>query len=371
MIKICAIHFTQNTKYMVFSNYRKESSERSDSLNWAKQSLIDNTAFCFDSIEGCNQNASNVVTHLIERARVDYNNATMESDDVVLQNIIKLEGADTLLRKINFAATFGLNLSYTLYCDEHSTVWLYNISSISSCHFVQAFNTYAAFSKWISTIKGWASSKAYREISDLPYFDKELRRAGTAWPTNIDCFISDNCNNPIAILEFQNAKDTSVATHCNNDYFLCKLSGQNPWGYTIYYDDIRRWMSQEILRVQSNLRLFVITWSQNENDFILKEIEIITFPNLPYAQNWPLTNQYKAALHKFANAKNKANAVEIANKYSTLNLKYQGAAMQSIINNPPLNIKNKTFPLIYYSYKQLIQGKKEELPNLFKSLIGV
>ena len=155
---------------MGFSNYRKESSERSDSLNWAKQSLIDNTAFCFDSIEGCNQNASNIVTHLIERARVDYNNAT---------------------------------------------------------------------------------------------------------------------------------------------------------------------------------------------------------PNLPYAQNWALTNQYKAALHKFANAKNQANAVEIANKYSTLNLKYQGAAMQSIINNPPLNTKNKTFPLIYYSYKQLIQGKREELPNLFKILIGV
>lgn len=355
---------------MGFSNYRKESSERSDSLNWAKQALIDNTAYHFDSIEGCNQNARNVVTHLIERARVDYNNVTTAHDGAVLQSIISLEGIDTLMRKINFAATFGLNLSYILYCDEHSTVWLYEISSISSCRFVQVFNTYADFSGWISTIKGWVSSKPFREKDDLPHFDKELRRAGTAWPTNIDCFISNSENRPVAILEFQNAKDTSVAVHCNNDYFLCKQVYTNAYGYPAYRDDIRRWMSQEILRVQSSLRLFVITWSQNENDFVLKEVEIITFPNLPYAQNWTLTNQYKAVLHKFSNAKTQANAIEIANKYSTLTLKYQGTDMQSIINNPPLSTKNKTFPWIYYSYKQLIQGNMEELPNLFKRLIG-
>lgn len=355
---------------MGFSNYRKESSERSDNQNWAKQSLIDHTTYHFDSMEGCNQNVNNVVTHLIERARVDYDNATADSDEVVLQHIIRLEGADTLLRKINFAATFGLNLSYTLYCNEHSTVWLYEISTISSCRFVRRFNSYADFSRWIYTIKGWVSSKAYREIADLPHFDKELRRTGTAWPTNIDCFISNADNHPVAILEFQNAKNTSVATHCNNDFFLCKLSGRNKQGYTTYYDDIRRWMSQEILRVQSNLRLLVITWSQNENDFILKEIEMITFPDLPYSRNWSLTNQYKADLHKFANEKTRANAIAIADKYRTLNLRYQGAAMQSVINNPPLNTRNKTFPLIYYSYKQLIQGKREELPNLFKGLTG-
>lgn len=369
MIKICANYFTQNNKYMGFSDYRKESSERSDNQNWAKQSLINNTVYHFDSIEGCNQNTNNVVTHLIERARVYYNDTTTDSDDVVLQNIINLEGSETLLRKINFASTFGLNLSYTLYSDEYSIVWLYDISSISSCRFVQIFKTYGDFSKWISTIKGWSSSKPFREKDDLPHFDKELRRLGTAWPTNIDCFISNSENIPIAILEFQNAKDTSVAGHCNNEYFLCKQVYTNAFGFPTYRDDIRRWMSQEILRVQSNLRLFVITWSQNESDFILKEIELITFPNLPYQQNWNLTNQYKAALHKFVNARTQANAFEIASKYSTLNLKYHGMSMQVIINNPPLSTKDKTFPLIYYSYKQLIKGEREELPNLFKSLI--
>ena len=37
---------------MAFTHFRKETSERSDAANWAKQSLIRNTAFHFDSIEG-------------------------------------------------------------------------------------------------------------------------------------------------------------------------------------------------------------------------------------------------------------------------------------------------------------------------------
>jgi len=354
---------------MAFVNFRKESSERSDSDNWTKQKLILETLYYFDSIEGCNQNTENIVTHLFERSRIDFDVSIPHSTEKeTLDKIINLESLPVLQRKINFALAFNIELSYVLYCDEVKKVWLYTIHSADKCEFINEFDTYESFSNWLSEIKGWKSTKKFREIDDLPYFDKELRKAGTAWPTNIDCFISDLSSNPIGILEFQNANNTSVALHCNNDFFLCKQSFENFWGHIDYRDDIRRWISQEILRVQSNLRLFVITWSKKEDDFILKEIEIITFPNLPYSKNWGLNNQYKADLHKFANTKSTPDAVIIANKYSSYNLKYINPIMQTIVNNPPLHTNNKTFPHIYYSYKQLIQGKKEELVNLFNGL---
>ena len=57
---------------MAFKNYRKETSERSDEANWAKKILIEKTGLFFDSIEGCNENKDNIVTHLMERARIDF-----------------------------------------------------------------------------------------------------------------------------------------------------------------------------------------------------------------------------------------------------------------------------------------------------------
>lgn len=51
---------------MIFKNYRKETSERSDAGNWAKKLLAEKTGLFFDSIEGCNENNQNIVTHLME-----------------------------------------------------------------------------------------------------------------------------------------------------------------------------------------------------------------------------------------------------------------------------------------------------------------
>lgn len=87
---------------------------------------------------------------------------------------------------------------------------------------LQLIYSYKEFSDWIASIKGWRSTKPFREREDLPYFDKMLRQAGCAWPTNIDCFISNQDFEPIAILEFQNAKNTEVLKHCNNEFFLGK-----------------------------------------------------------------------------------------------------------------------------------------------------
>ena len=43
--------------------------------------------------------------------------------------------------------------------------------------------------------------------------------------------------------------------------------------------------------------------------------------------------------------------------------------MKTVVNNPPLNGKEKTFPYIYYRYKWKIMSDGMELPRLFKNLI--
>lgn len=359
---------------MTLCNFRKETSERSDSSNWAKSLLINIEGYYFDSIEGCNQNANNVVTHLIERARVDYKDTGNTSVNEILSQIKNLEGEDSLLRKINFSSCFALPLTYALYCDENEKVILFNIHSLTNIELLQNFNSYKEFSDGIAKIKGWVSRKPFRENQDLPNFDKKLRQAGTAWPTNIDCFICNKSNTPIGILEFQNAKNTLVASHKNNDYFLCKIAKSNQYGHLSYHDDIRRWTSQEILRVQSKLRFFVITWAQQENDSYLKEIELITIPYLPEKNgkpDWDFYGAYKKDLNEYV-SKNYDDGVgqKIASKYKTFNFNFLAPNMTQTINNSPLSKTSKTFPYIYFKSKVLIQGNRAELANRFATLIS-
>lgn len=77
---------------MALINFRKETSERSDEANWAKSLLIEKSGFYLESIEGCNQNADNIVTHLIERARVDYDASKPSTKAEIISSIIALEG---------------------------------------------------------------------------------------------------------------------------------------------------------------------------------------------------------------------------------------------------------------------------------------
>lgn len=355
---------------MAFTNFRKETSERSDTLNWAKQSLIQNTKYYFDSIEGCNENDNNIATHLMERARIDFDgDETNMSLDEICAAVQALETKAVLQRKINFARAFRLNLTYVLYNDETQKVWMYEFETSEKLKFVQKFETFSAFSEWIAHIKGWKSTKPFREIADLPLFDKVLRRSGTAWPTNIDCFVSDENGNPIAILEFQNAKNTSVIDHCNNEFFLCKQEYTDGYGNVKYHDDIRRWLSQEILRVQSGLRLFIVTWAQGQDDFILKEVSRITFPELPFGLDWNKTNRYKKDMHDYAVSKSPQIGHKIAQTYQSFILKYNHPIMNREVFNPPLSAKNQTFPFIYYLYKIRIIAKKEDLPKYFENLI--
>ena len=352
---------------MSFTNLRKETSERSDASNWAKKALIENTHYYSDSIEGCNENSSDTVTMLMERARVDGDERN-ETTDMTFRKIKSLEG-DCLIRKINFSLRFGLNLSYFLYNDELEKVWMYEISSLSECKFIRKFESYKEFSEWIQKKKGWKSNKSYREKQDLPFFDRALRRYGCAWPTNIDCFISDLNNNSVGILEFQNAKKTKVKEHCNNKHFLCEIKTIRD-GNVYFSDDIRRWLSQEILRVQSGLRLFVITWSQNEPDFILKEIESIAFPEYPGHTSYEMKN----VLHEFTISPvdsyvHKERWRFILNNFKSYKLIFKGQ-MEKEWNNPPLERTPHSAPRLYYRYKSFVPGDPNKLPVMFTKLLN-
>lgn len=350
---------------MALINFRKESSERSDSSNWTKDLLLE-TGFYFESIEGCNQNTDNIVTHLFERMRVDYDSSVKGTMEDVIKEVINLEGNSVLERKIKFCKCFGINLSYVLYCDETQEVFLFEFESAQSAKFIRKFNTYQDFSNWIKMIKGWSSNKPFRENQDLPFFDRVLRKSGTAWPTNIDCFICDSESNPIGILEFQNANNMLVENHCNNDYFLCKFIDSN---------DIRRWQSQEILRLQSGLRLIIITWSKKENSYKLKEVDKIVFPsffNNKKQIDWNLRKIYIEILNRYVSNKNPQNESIIADNYKSFNMSFnkETHVMTEIINNPILKLEDKTFPSIYYLLKSFVEENKEKLIIDFKNLMN-
>ena len=354
---------------MAFYNFRKETSERSDASNWAKKVLVEQTGLFFDAIEGCNENAQNIVTHLMERARVDVNANNTSTQDV-LNQIINLEGQDVLQRKINFANAFQRSLTYVLYCNENESVWVFTIKSLTECEFSASYKSFKDFSDWIASIKGWKSTKPYREREDLPYFDIALRRAGCAWPTNIDCFISNQNSEPIGILEFQNAKNTEVLKHCNNEFFMGKFVRYDSYGHAKYDNDVRRWQSREILRVQSGLRLFIITWAQNSDDYILKEVDVIAFPDLPFAKDWNRHSQYQKLMHDYANSHDARIAQTIMHNFATYQLAYFPPEMRLIYHHPPLSAKDKSFPIIYYRYKNKVEGRKENLPNDLLDLIS-
>lgn len=361
---------------MKLVEFRKESSERSDSDNWSKSILQEKTPYHFDSIEGCNQNTANEVTHLIERARVTAIEGKSNKQEIIA-SIIELEGREVLQRKINFANCFNVPLLYALYCDENENVFLFNFISLENIEFERHYKSYLEFANWIAEIKGWVSNKAFREIDDLPYFDKQLRKHKTPWPTNIDCFVSDVENNPIAIIEYQNAKDTGVLEHCNNDHFQCKLSftKNGYYGpYTVYSDDIRRWTSQEILRVQSTLKLIIITWSQNSSDFQIKELESVAIPFFPETNgkpDWKEMSAYKGDLNKYIKS-NRSDEIKktISSNRKTYNLYKTDEGISSSVNEPPLSYEAKTFPSLYYNSKEKVENNKMGLIDAFLKIIN-
>ncbi len=349
----------RNKYYMNQIHLVKETSERSDKDNWTKIALCSDSGFGLESIEGCNQNAQNQVTHLIERALCHYIPEPLNLQDIY-DAILHLESTQSLMKKTYFCSSFGLPLSYVIYGNSpNEYVKLFSIEKKISL--IKEFSSYKEFSLWIKSIKGWTSTSAFAHKDELPFFDTELRKHGTAWPTNIDCFISSLNNEPKAILEFQNAHKTPIQNHCNNNYF---------WGLTSK-DDQRRWFSQEILRVQSGLPFLIITWSKVHKGFILKKLEKAVFPNFA---NTALKILLKAFVQKRVNGVGHKTARqlydEICKYHETEELYFENGIMKIKVNKPPLSFENKTFPMLYYSFKQRMENNDHnKLVEMFKNAL--
>ena len=283
---------------------------------------------------------------MLDRSSIDIsgNTDTPPPIEQVKELINNLEGR-TLQGKINFCTLLGLPYTYILYNYEHQFVLRYELTNNNPV-LIERYPSFKAFSEWIQSIKQWVSSKGFRESPDLPEFDKALRRAGCAWPTNVDCISFSNDDQPVALIEFQNAKKTGVRNHSNLIYYYPVVDTYNG-GFRLGPDE-QRWRSQEILRVQSGLPHFTIVWSQNENIIIVKQLERVIFPDYSDRQK---AKSYIIELGKLnlalqmrdREAKNKWYA-SICAKYSSYQLLNNDRIINAAQINPPLNYTQRTFP---------------------------
>lgn len=74
-------------------------------------------------------------------------------------------------------------------------------------------------------------------------------------------------------------------------------------------------------------------------------------------------------MHEVANTRDQSSARIIASQFSTYKLSYAAPIMNQVYKDPPLSTKDKSFPYIYYRYKNLVEGLADTLPDLFLKLI--
>ena len=334
---------------MLIYQFQKETSERSEMHNWVLSELSASKLYYYAGFEGCNENLDNTCTAILDRASIEVsgNLDDLPSIESVRNVVSELEGV-SLSGKINFCNRLGIPFTYILYNYDNEFVLRYEFS-LKGTVFRERYNSFQAFSEWIQSIKQWTSGKKYREIADLPEFDKALRRSGCPWPTNIDCVAFSINHTPLAIIEFQNAKTTGVLWHNNNSFFLPYWDS-----YSKSYKrgrDEQRWRSQDILRLQSELPHLTIVWSQKEDSAIVKLLDTVAFPD--YGANnvekvyMKSLNDYRISIEK--NPRERKNDLyhSIRSRFRTYHLNFNDGHMGTIVNEPPLSFEEKTFPFLY------------------------
>ena len=86
---------------MEIVDFRKETSERSERQNWVLDELSASTIFYFSGFEGCNEDSSDVVTAIMDRASISITGDPLILPDIetVIHAIEGIEGK-TLRGKI-------------------------------------------------------------------------------------------------------------------------------------------------------------------------------------------------------------------------------------------------------------------------------
>jgi hypothetical protein len=235
----------------------RETSERSDAENWTRQAIEEDRRFALVAFEGCNQDASHRTTHLLGRSVFCRTGPGPVRASDIAREIVRAEGPAVLADRRLCAERVGVPYEHVVYSYHAKWVSRFAVGDgDAEVQIVQRYPAVGEFGGWLQEIKGWRSDKPFRERPDLPWLDRELRKLGTPWPTNIDGFLLRD-GHPAAVLEFQNADRTTVERHCNNDYFT---------------QDRRRWRSLDILRREADLPLVVVTWERGSHAARVKEV---------------------------------------------------------------------------------------------------
>lgn len=355
---------------MQLINFRAENIFSKSKNSWARKEIESINQFRISSINGFSQSSKNQTTHILERALVDIDIQGEKSKEAILSQLIDLETGSGLQRKINFAKHLGLPLHYVLHNPRSGRVYVLELYNLVDVKIAKAFKSYEAFAGYISEIKGWKSKKELLAKKGLPELDNALRKHKSPWPANLDALLFDANSQPVAILEFQNAKTTLVEKVDMNDYFLCKkMKRQKVGGYEkiVFFDDIRRWMSLELLRVQSQLPLINIVWSPDQSTYQINVVDQITFPDFATYDThhpWENVEEYKMLLHDFAIEHSEETEKPIRMK-KALSFWKLGNRNQEVFHNPPLSFKEKSFPYIYWKKRTKGDIDKDNFKHSF------
>ena len=239
-----------------------ETSERGDKLNWVKDTII-NSDLGLLAFEGYTVKNSKV-SLLLDRGCI--NEEISSISEVELYNTLLKTETFELLAKIEFAAKLECPYVFYAYNYRSEKASLYQLKNLKATK-VKDFVSIKEFAEWTNNYRDLVMSSPFEE-SGLPEIDKSMRKIGIPWPGNLDYALLKN-GDPTGLIEFQRTTKASVRSHCNNKWFL-------PSGYR--KGDVNRWLAIDIIRMQSNLPLFVIVWSTSEKEVKLKLVEKIIYP---------------------------------------------------------------------------------------------
>lgn len=234
----------------------KETAEVSSADNWVS-TVLNEVDIEFYAYEGYTIAAAEV-TAVFDRRRTE--DISDVGEDALHEAFLNEVGNQTLEAKLNVAALLDIPYFIALYDD--SNVGVYELSD-DSARFETKFSSYEAFGEWTMQFRDRDMDKGFEHDSNLPQFDKQLRKAGYPWPGNLDSvWVEDG--DVRAIIEFQTTNVTAVRKHSNNKYFSA---------------DTQRWKVIDLVAQQLGRPIVIIVWSPNaeDTDVRLKKVEEITY----------------------------------------------------------------------------------------------
>jgi len=245
----------------------KETSERSERRNPIMPMLEKNNYYLVN-FEGFTIKDKKV-TSVLDKYLVKNIDISKCNEKDILTSIIGVEGSHTWNEKIEISKFLNVPFFIVLYSYPITKIYVYKLSEDKKLRLELIINSIKEFADWIFTFRDMVMSSPYEE-SDLPNFDKELRKIRKPLPGNLDCVLCKESRGIIAVIEFQTTIRKSVKNHCNNDFFLPTMYRKG---------DEQRWLVMDIISRQLKKPLIILVWSPNkyDNDIKIKKVDHISY----------------------------------------------------------------------------------------------